>query len=270
MKLSAKHITCALSLLFSSAAAFSSCAPDFVVKDETLGKELPFHQLSANRYIESTFGHFYSVSLRNNCPHEVFAVLRIDGRNTVNGVSEPLMPRSTQPGYLLPAGSAFVVKGWRVNDSQASAFAFAPFSSTYAAYKDLQPSEQLGSILVDFFAPQNEGGTPANFISSLSNHGELGELFGQHAHFSNSYSFRSHLRPSTFASGSVDNDTDGISLFQHAAKPFKSLSAKYLPASELVRIGLYDSPSISTPSRPLIYDARHIPSPAKSHAVIKK
>lgn len=87
----------------------------------------------------------YSIVLNNNCNQPLLAVVSVDGLNVLDGKTASVNGR----GYILRAGSATEIKGWRKSTQESAEFYFTTKRDSYAG-RTGQASD-LGVIGVAFF-----------------------------------------------------------------------------------------------------------------------
>ena len=116
-------------------AALSSCAAavgglaDLSIYDRSEGRALPVYWHEGRAYVVGRPGNEYQLNLRNRQGEEVLAVMSVDGVNVITGETAAVR----QSGYVLSAGRAMEVKGWRKDLARAAAFYFTSLPDSYAA-----------------------------------------------------------------------------------------------------------------------------------------
>lgn len=116
-------------------AALSSCAAavgglaDLSVYDRSEGRALPVYWHEGRAYVVGRPGNEYQLNLRNRQGEEVLAVMSVDGVNVITGETAAVR----QSGYVLSAGRAMEVKGWRKDLARTAAFYFTSLPDSYAA-----------------------------------------------------------------------------------------------------------------------------------------
>lgn len=100
---------------------------------EVNGRSMREFTHESKNYVESREGTQYSVRLTNNTGGRVLAVLSVDGVNAISG--KPTSDDPSEAGYVLGAGEAHVIKGYRVDENTAANFKFVKREGSYATEK---------------------------------------------------------------------------------------------------------------------------------------
>jgi len=102
---------------------------DLAVYDRTEGRPLPVYWHQGRAYVVGKPGNEYQVQVRNRLRNEVLTVVSVDGVNVISG--ETANP--SQSGYVLAAGQAYDILGWRKSLAETAAFYFTALPDSYAA-----------------------------------------------------------------------------------------------------------------------------------------
>ena len=100
---------------------------------EVNGRSMREFAHEGKSYVESREGTEYSIRLTNNTGGRVLAVVSVDGINAISG--KPTSDKPTEAGYVLGAGEAHVIKGYRVDENTAANFKFVKREGSYATEK---------------------------------------------------------------------------------------------------------------------------------------
>jgi hypothetical protein len=127
-----KRLTLALAAcLFVSAGAASAVGSlaDVTIYDRGAGRVLPVYAADGRYFVAGKPGNEYEIRIRNQTGADVLAVVSVDGVNVVTG--ETASP--AQSGYVLGAGRALPIRGWRKDMTRTAAFYFTSLDDSYAA-----------------------------------------------------------------------------------------------------------------------------------------
>lgn len=113
----------------SGAAGAVGNLMDVTVLDRAEGRPLQVYQHEGQFFVVGRPGNEYQVRVRNRLGADALAVMSVDGVNVVSGETA----NWNQTGYVLGAGQAFDVKGWRKSTERTAAFFFTQLDSSYAA-----------------------------------------------------------------------------------------------------------------------------------------
>ena len=102
---------------------------DLSVYDRTEGRRLPVYWHDGGAYIVGKPGNEYQVSVRNRSPEDLLSVVSVDGVNVITGETA----NRAQTGYVLGAGQAYEILGWRKSLAETAAFYFTALADSYAA-----------------------------------------------------------------------------------------------------------------------------------------
>lgn len=130
------------------------CAAMAVLSNGRQAERVPFKKQT---WIEGRPGSEYSISIRNNCPFRVLAVVSVDGLNILTG-SEASYASN---GYVLDPGQTADLSGWRKSNDQVAAFYFSSPSNSYAAR--VGKGANLGVIGAAFFQEKRAEPAPPIF-----------------------------------------------------------------------------------------------------------
>ncbi len=81
-------------------------------------------------FIEGRENSEYSIKLENHNDFRVKTVIGIDGVNIID--SSPISEKDDQIGYILDAGQSTIIRGYRLDESNAASFKFTEGKSAYA------------------------------------------------------------------------------------------------------------------------------------------
>ena len=116
-------------LLHGANALAHGALADLAVFDRTDGRRLPVYWHEGRAYVAGTPGHEYRIALRSRASDHLLAVVSVDGVNVITGqTADP-----AQSGYVLSAGAALEIQGWRRSLHQTAAFYFSSLPDSYAA-----------------------------------------------------------------------------------------------------------------------------------------
>lgn len=93
------------------------------------GRPITEYPHNGQVFVEGREKSSFEISIRNNNPFRVEAVLSVDGLSVIDGKDAGI----TSSGYLLEAGETLKVPGWKLSDAQVAAFEFAGKQGSYAA-----------------------------------------------------------------------------------------------------------------------------------------
>lgn len=99
------------------------------VIDRDTGEELRQYEHRGQLYVAGRPGARYSIRLDNQVRQRLLTVVSVDGVNVITGKTSAV----TDSGYVLEAGTAHEVNGWRKSDREIAAFEFASLKNSYAA-----------------------------------------------------------------------------------------------------------------------------------------
>ncbi len=105
---------------------------DVKIIDRTTNQSLETWRHEGRLYVVGVPGNRYAISLRNRTGKRVLTVLSVDGVNALSGQTA----LTSQRGYVLRAGQAYEIAGWRKSPSEVAAFYFTRLSDSYAARTD--------------------------------------------------------------------------------------------------------------------------------------
>lgn len=98
------------------------------VFDRNSGQVLPTYSKDGRQFVPGRPGARYALRLRNLAQARVLVVLSVDGVNVISGETADWR----QVGYVLDAGRAYDINGWRKSGTEVAAFEFAPVERSYA------------------------------------------------------------------------------------------------------------------------------------------
>ena len=98
-----------LLLLFSGSAMAAGRLAEVEIRDRSSGETLPVYESSGHSFVAGRPGHEYQVSIRNRGADDLLAVVSVDGINVVTGETAA----TGQSGYVIGAGTALSIAGWR-------------------------------------------------------------------------------------------------------------------------------------------------------------
>ena len=143
-----------LAALAGPAAAVGRLA-DLTVYDRNEDRTLPIYWHQGRAYVVGKPGNEYQLVVRNRQGEEVLAVMSVDGVNVITGETASLQ----QSGYVLSAGRAMEVRGWRKDLTRTAAFYFTSLPDSYAA-RTGRP-DNVGAIGVALFRKKATEPAPA-------------------------------------------------------------------------------------------------------------
>ena len=114
--------------VFCASAAATGRLVDVTVLDAG-GRAARVYRHEGRHYIAGQPGTEYRIWLRNRSGADLLAVVSVDGVNAVSGETAGW----SQGGYVLGAGQAFDVAGWRKSLERVAAFFFTRHRNSYAA-----------------------------------------------------------------------------------------------------------------------------------------
>jgi hypothetical protein len=121
--------TAALGLLAASCDAWAvGSLANVSVIDRDTGEVLATHYARGEYWVAGRPGARYAVALRNNSGGRILAVTSVDGVNVISGATAGW----DQGGYVLSAGEAYEVTGWRKSNTEVAAFTFTASPNSYA------------------------------------------------------------------------------------------------------------------------------------------
>lgn len=126
-----------LASLAAGAALLFACVPSFAVGsladvslvDRNTGHTLRPYYSDGHWYVAGRPGNPYEIRVRNGSGTDLLGVISVDGVNVITG--ETASP--SQSGYVVPAGTALPVRGWRKDMTRVAAFVFTRIDDSYAA-----------------------------------------------------------------------------------------------------------------------------------------
>ena len=96
--------------------------------DRDTGNVLPTYRCRGEYWVAGTPGARYSIKVQNHRGQRLLAVTAVDGINVISGETGAW----GQSGYVLDAGEAYEITGWRKSDAEIAAFNFTAAGSSYA------------------------------------------------------------------------------------------------------------------------------------------
>ncbi len=124
-----KALLAALALVSGLAApSHAGSLVDVQVIDRSTGQALQTYRQHGRLYVAGTPGKRYAVSLINKSGGRLLTVLAVDGVNAVSGETAA----ASQTGYVLGAGQAADIAGWRKSEEEVAAFYFTSVTDSYA------------------------------------------------------------------------------------------------------------------------------------------
>jgi hypothetical protein len=124
-----KRLALAALLAGSAAVADAGTLVDVTVRDLDTGRVLTAYAQAGREFVAGAPGHRYAVTLRNNTPERVLAVLSVDGVNAVS--ARTASPQ--QSGYVLEPWQQTEIRGWRKSLNDVAEFVFTSVPDSYAA-----------------------------------------------------------------------------------------------------------------------------------------
>lgn len=137
----------------STPAAPARSGPWSVQLVDERGRTLPTFFHEGRTYALGARGQRYLLRVRNDSPRRIEVVASVDGRDVVDGKPSSLDKR----GYLVEAGGALTVDGFRLSESSVAAFRFSTVARSYAAR--MGDARDVGVIGVAVF-PERERPRP--------------------------------------------------------------------------------------------------------------
>ncbi len=130
-----RTVLAAAAALIALAGVADACARpyaegvDLTVINRETGQPLRVWRHHGARFVAGEPGARYSLRVANHTDGRVLLVMSVDGVNVLTGETAAW----NQRGYVIDAGGAYDVTGWRKTDREVAAFAFAPLPQSYAA-----------------------------------------------------------------------------------------------------------------------------------------
>jgi hypothetical protein len=119
----------ALCAMLSGTAGAVGSVVDISVHDRSEGRALSVYHHDGRHYVVGKPGNEYQIRVRNRAGADVLAVVSVDGVNAVSGETAAW----SQTGYVLGAGQAYDIRGWRKSLQRIAAFFFTEHQQSYAA-----------------------------------------------------------------------------------------------------------------------------------------
>ena len=124
-------------LLIATALLFAASGPagaignvaDVAVYDRTENRVLTVYYHEGRYYVAGKPGNEYQLTIRNQQPAEIMAVVSVDGVNAVSGETA----NWSQTGYVFGPNTSFSIKGWRKSLQRVARFFFTELDNSYAA-----------------------------------------------------------------------------------------------------------------------------------------
>jgi len=129
---------------------------DVSIYDRTNGRVLPVFSGDGRYYVAGRPGNEYEIRIRNSTGTDFLAVVSVDGVNVVSGQTAS----PSQGGYVVSAGQAVRIAGWRKSLSRVAAFYFTDHSDAYAT-RTGRPDD-VGVIGVALFRSKTPSPVPLN------------------------------------------------------------------------------------------------------------
>jgi len=148
-----------IGLVFLAAAGRASAVgsmADVSIHDRSSGRTLPVFSADGRYYVAGRPGNEYEIRIRNNTGTDLLAVVSVDGVNVVSGQTAS----PSQGGYVVSAGQAVCIAGWRKSLSRVAAFYFTDHSDAYAT-RTGRPDD-VGVIGVAHFRSKTPSPVPLN------------------------------------------------------------------------------------------------------------
>jgi hypothetical protein len=118
-----------LLLLFSGPAMPAGRLAEVEIQYRSGAETLPVYESSGHWFVPGRPGHEYQVNIRNCGTDDLLAVVSVDGINVVTGETAA----AGQSGYVIQAGTALSIAGWRKRLQKTAAFYFTDFGDSYAS-----------------------------------------------------------------------------------------------------------------------------------------
>jgi hypothetical protein len=118
-----------LLLLFSAPAMATGRLADVAIVDRSSGQTLLVYESNAHSFVAGRPGDEYQVNIRNRGTDDLLAVVSVDGINVVTGETAA----AGQSGYVIEAGTALSIAGWRKSLQKIAAFYFTDLGDSYAS-----------------------------------------------------------------------------------------------------------------------------------------
>jgi hypothetical protein len=134
-----------LLLLFSGPAMPAGLLAEVEIQDRSSGETLMVYESSGHWFVAGRPGHEYQVNIRNRGADDLLAVVSVDGVNVVTGETAA----AGQSGYVIEAGTASSIAGWRKSMQKTASFYFTDLGDSYAARTGR--SDNVGVIGVALF-----------------------------------------------------------------------------------------------------------------------
>ena len=115
--------------LFTGSAMAAGRLADVEIKDRQSGQILQVYESSGHWFVAGRPGNEYQVNIRNRGSGDLLAVVSVDGVNVITGETAA----AGQSGYVIEAGSAISIAGWRKSLQKIAAFYFTNLGDSYAA-----------------------------------------------------------------------------------------------------------------------------------------
>jgi hypothetical protein len=115
------------------------------------GRPVPTVAYRGKTYLPvPSLGAEYAVRVTNDGPRRVVAVVSVDGLSVISG-----QPASEhQPGYVVSAGGAVTIKGWRRDLDRVAAFRFVDRADAYASRVGRPENVGvIGLVAIEEYAP---------------------------------------------------------------------------------------------------------------------
>ena len=96
--------------------------------DRDTGNVLPTYRCRGEYWVAGAPGARYSIKVQNHRGQRLLAVTAVDGINVISGETGAW----GQSGYVLGAGEAYEITGWRKSDAEIAAFNFTSAGRSYA------------------------------------------------------------------------------------------------------------------------------------------
>lgn len=93
------------------------------------GRSITEYPHNGQVFVEGREGSAFEISVRNNNPFRVEAVISVDGLSVMDGKEAGI----NSSGYLVEPGETIKVPGWKLSDAQVASFEFAGKGKSYAA-----------------------------------------------------------------------------------------------------------------------------------------
>lgn len=93
------------------------------------GRSITEYPHNGQVFVEGRESSAFEISVRNNNPFRVEAVISVDGLSVMDGKEAGI----NSSGYLVEPGETIKVPGWKLSDAQVASFEFAGKGKSYAA-----------------------------------------------------------------------------------------------------------------------------------------